>query len=166
MEKTLVTSADLQVKYEHLYKYLMNFLWEFSVVQSIARLEMAIFKRFPEKDEMRNCLAALKKDIVYTYNELDADDDPEFKEAMEDLENAIDEYDEESTGCELPAVEEVISDPRDVNASDDMTLPNGKRKFKFGEIRKITKEERELMEEAAHTLNNPFENKNEEGEEE
>jgi hypothetical protein len=164
MEKTLTTSADIQVKYEHLYKFLMNFLWEFPVVQSIAKLEMAIFKKFPDKDEMLTCLYNLKKDISYTYNELDQDDDPEFKKAMEDLENTIEDYDEENTGCELYAVNEVLEDPRDISASDDMTLPNGKKKFKIGNIKKVTKEERELQEEAARTLQNPFEN--EEGEEE
>ena len=32
-----------------------------------------------------------------------------------------------------------------------------KEKFKFGEITKTTKEERELQEEAINTLQNPFE---------
>ena len=66
----------------------------------------------------------------------------EFKEAVEDLEDAITNY--EDPGCELYSVEEVIDDPKDIAASDDMTMPNGKRKFKFGEIKKTTKEEREM----------------------
>lgn len=159
----IVTSADIQVKYEHLYKFLMNFLWEFRVVQALAYLEMSIFKKFPDKEEMLKCLMDLKKDIADTYNELAEDDDTEFKEAVEELEDAINSYDEEKTGCELYSVEEVIDTPEDILNSSDIDAPEGKQKFKFGNIRKITKEERELQEEAARTLSNPFEN-TEEGE--
>ena len=153
----VITSSDIQVKYEQLYKFLMEFLWEFQVVQSLANLEMAIFKRFPDKEEMADCLRRLNQSISYTYNELSEDDENEFKDAYEALETAIDEYDEENTGCELYAVEEVIDNPKDILSSDEMNMPNGKRKLKFGEIKKLTKEEKELQEEAARTLSNPFE---------
>lgn len=158
MAKTMVTSSDLQVQYEHLYKFLMDFLWEFTTVQALADLEIAIFRRFPDKEEMLKCLNELKLDISSTYNELAEDDETEFKETFDDLEKAIEDYDEENVGCELYSVEEVIDNPDDVTASDDIEIPEHKRKFKFGEIRKITKEERELQEEAARTLSNPFEN--------
>jgi hypothetical protein len=157
-DDAVVTSSDIQVKYEQLYKFLMEFLWEFNVVQDLANLEMAIFKRFPDKEEMENCLRRLNQSISYTYNELSEDDEVEFKDAFEALETAIDNYDEEKTGCELYAVEEVINTPKDILAKDEMDMPNGKKKFKFGEIKKLTKEERELQEEAARTLTNPFEN--------
>lgn len=157
--KTVITSSDIQVRYEQLYQFLMDFLWEFRVVQAIANLEISIFKRFPDKDEMQRCLRALKIEISHTYNEMSQDDDDEFKEAVEDLEDAIDNF--EDPGCELYCVEEVIDSPDDVSASDDMNAPKSKiedRKFKIGDIRKTTKEERELQEEAANTLSNPFEN--------
>ena len=162
MSNNVITSSDIQVKYEQLYKFLMQFLWEFRVVQSIANLELAIFKRFPDKDEMLNCLRQLKLEISHTYNDMAEDDEPEFRDAVDDLEEAIEDY--EDPGCELYAVEEVIDDPKDILSSDEMTLPNGKRKFKFGEITKLTKEERELQEEAANTLSNPFKNTREEEE--
>ena len=166
MAKDLITSSDLQVKYEHLYSFLMNYLWEFTTVQALADLEIAVFQRFPDKEEMLKCLKELKTKISATYNELAEDDEEEFKETFDDLEQAIEEYDPENTGCELYAVEEFIDNKPDVTGSEDMNIPEGKRKFEFGEIRKTTKEERELQEEAAHTLSNPFENKTEEGEEE
>lgn len=162
MSKTVITSADIQIKYEHLYKFLMDFLWEFTVVQKLANLEIAIFRRFPDKDEMLEKLRDLQRCICYTYNELDADDDKEFKAAVEDLESAIEDY--EDPGCELYAVEELVDVPTGVKSSDEIGVPEGKRKFKVGNIKKTTKEERELQEEAAKTLSNPFEN-NEEGEE-
>ena len=156
MSNTVITSSDLQVKYEKLYKFLMNFLWEFAVVQDLATLEIAIFKRFPDKDEMLNALRDLNFDISHTYTELAEDDDVEFKEAYEDLEEAINEF--ENPGCELYSVEEYHDDTDDVAASDDLNAPDtGKRKFAMGDITKTTAEEKALQEEAANTLSNPFE---------
>lgn len=165
MSEQVITSSDIQVKYEQLYGFLMDFLWEFTTVQALANLEIAIFKRFPDKDEMLRCLANLRRSIIYTANELAEDDEAEFKEALDGLEDAINNY--ENAGCELYSVEELIDDPDDVMSADDMYAPESeidKRKFKFGDIRHTTKEERELQEEAMNTLSNPFEI-NEEGEE-
>ena len=158
MSKEVITSSDLQVKYEQLYQFLMGFLWEFQTVQAIANLEIAIFKRFPDKEEMQKRLRELKQFIMYTYNELSKDDETEFKETVEDLEQAIEDYD--NTGLELYGVEEVIDDPDDVAASEDIDSPDyeeGKKKFKFGDIKHTTAEEKALQEEAANTLSNPFE---------
>lgn len=154
---TVVTSADIQVAYEHLYSILMDFLWEFHVVQDIANLEISIFQRFPDKEEMQRCLQKLKFEIQHTYNELAEDDETEFKDAVEDLEQVIEDYDEENTGCELYAVEEFVEVPKPVSSSEDIDIPEGKHKFEIGDIKKTTKEERELQEEAANTLSNPFE---------
>ena len=158
MSKEVITSSDIQVKYEQLYHFLMGFLWEFQTVQALANLEIAIFKRFPDKDEMQRCLRDLKNSICYTYNEMAQDDESEFKETVEDLEQAIEDYD--NTGLELYGVEEVIDDHDDlVSATDDMDISeeHDKRKFKFGDIKHTTAEEKALQEEAAKTLSNPFE---------
>ena len=156
MSNTVITSSDIQIKYEKLYKFLMEFLWEFAVVQDLATLEIAIFKRFPDKDEMLKALRELNFDISHTYNELAEVDDVEFKEAYEDLEEAITAF--ENPGCELYSVEEYCDDSDDVAASDDLNAPDtGKRKFAMGDITKTTSEERALQEEAANTLSNPFE---------
>ena len=155
MSKQVITSSDIQVKYEQLYEFLMDFLWEFTTVQALANLEIAIFKRFPDRDEMLKCLRNLKSTVAYTYNELAADDLDEFKETFEDLEDAIENYEE--PGYELYGVEELIDDPDDVEAADEIErFESDKRKFKFGEIRHTTPEERELQEEAMNTLSNPF----------
>lgn len=156
MSKTVITSADIQAKYEQLYLFLMDFLWEFQVVQALANLEIAIFKRFPDKDEMIMRLRNLEREVSYTYDDLAAEDQAEFKEAFEDLKETIDEY--EDSGYELYSVEEVIDSPDDVvDAVEEINVTDtGKRKFKIGEIRKLTEEEKELQEEAARTLENPF----------
>jgi hypothetical protein len=84
------------------------------------------------------------------------DDLDEFKTTFEDLEDAIENYEE--PGYELYGVEELIDDPDDIEATDEIeSVEPGKRKFKFGEIRHITPEERALQEEAMNTLSNPFE---------
>lgn len=156
MSKQVITSSDIQVKYEQLYEFLMEYLWEFTTVQALADLEIAIFKRFPDKDEMIRCLRKLKSDISYTYDEMAEDDLDEFKAAFEDLEDAIENYEE--PGYELYGVEELIDDPDDIEATDEIeSVEPGKRKFKFGEIRHTTPEERALQEEAMNTLSNPFE---------
>lgn len=160
MSNMVITSSDIQVRYEKLYKFLMEYLWEFSVVQEIADLELAIFKRFPDKEEMKRCLNKLKLSISQTYKELSEDDQTDFEEAVTRLEDAIENF--EDPGCELYCVEEVIDDPKDVAAASDIEVPEEKRKFKFGEIRHITEEEKALQEEAANTLSNPFANNEEE----
>ena len=166
MSKDMITSSDIQVKYEKLYTFLMDFLWEFQTVQALANLEIAIFRRFPDKDEMLKYLKQLDRSISYTYNDLAEEDKAEFKDAYENLETAINDFDGETAGCELYSVEEVIDSPDDVvDATEEIDVDDtSKRKFEFGEIRKLSKEEKELQDEAARTLSNPFEN-NEAGEE-
>lgn len=157
MTKQVVTSSDIQVAYEQLYGFLMDYLWEFKVVQSLANLEITIFKRFPDKDEMERYLRELKSSIAQTYNDLNENDRPDFKDAFDALETAIADYD--NTGYELYSVQEVIDNPDDVEAAEDIDISTSetKEKFKFGKITKTTKEERELQEEAMNTLQNPFE---------
>ena len=157
----MITSSDIQAKYEKLYTFLMQFLWEFEVVQKLANLEIAIFKRFPDQEEMLKCLHELNLSISYTYTEMAKDDDVEFQKAFDNLADAIENFDQETAGCELYSVEEVVDTPTDIAASEDMNAPDSKKKFKFGSIKKLTKEERELQEEAARTLSNPFENEEE-----
>lgn len=160
MSNTVITSSDIQVAYEQFYLFMMQYLWEFPVVQDLANLEIAIFKRFPDKEEMQKCLRELNYSVSATYTELGQDDKPEFKEAYETLESAINDF--EDPGCELYSVQEILNDDG-VEASIDATLPESdKEKFEFGDITKTTKAERELQEEAARTLSNPFENPEEE----
>lgn len=161
-DEKAITSSDIQVQYVKLYEFMMDYLWEFPTVQALADLEIAIYQRFPDKTEMANCLNALNRDICYTYNELAAEDDPGFKDAVERLGQMIEDY--EDPGCKLYSVTEVIDSPEDVGASE-VIMPE-KHKFEIGEITKTTKEERELQEEAMNTLSNPFEEEtSEEGEE-
>lgn len=166
MDSKVITSSDLQVMYEQLYTFMMQYLWEFPVVQDLANLEIAVFKRFPDKDEMSKCIRELNYDISATYNELEDMDQDEFKKAFEKLETAIEEF--ENPGCELYAVQEIVDDPDNIEASayiDESDSESEKRPFRFGDISKRSAEERRLQEEAINTLSNPFETTAEEGEE-
>lgn len=160
MAKPIITSSDIQAKYEKLYTFLMGFLWEFKTVQALANLELAIFKRFPDKEEMLKTFRNFKNEVVYTYKQLSEEDQNEFEEAADALGQAIEDY--EDTGCELYGVEEYVAAPEDVAASEDIDVPEEKRKFEIGDIKKTTAEERALQEEAANTLSNPFANNEEE----
>ena len=160
MSKSVITSSDIQAKYEKLYTFLMGFLWEFKTVQALANLELAIFKRFPDKEEMLKTFRNFKNEVVYTYKQLSEEDQNEFEEAADALGQAIEDY--EDTGCELYGVEEYVASPEDVAASEDIDAPEEKRKFEIGDIKKTTAEERALQEEAANTLSNPFANNEEE----
>ena len=158
MTKRVITSSDIQVEYEQLYQFLMDYLWEFKVVQALANLEIAIFRRFPDKDEMLRRVRELRLEVSHTFNDLAEDDEPDFKEAFEDLEEVIENY--ENSGCELYAVQEVIDDPEDVAAAEEIDYADTgsqKRAFRVGNISKRTAEERRLQEEASNTLSNPFE---------
>ena len=161
MAKSVITSSDIQAKYEKLYTFLMGFLWEFKTVQALANLELAVFKRFPDKEEMLKTFRNFKNEIVYTYKQLSEEDQKEFEEAADALGQAIEDY--EDTGCELYGVEEYVDTPEEeVAASEDIGSPEEKHKFEIGDIKKTTAEEKALQEEAANTLSNPFANNEEE----
>ena len=121
-----VTSSDIQIKYRKLYKFLMKFLWEYKVVESLANLEMAIYRTFPDKAEMQRYLLELQKGIKDTYNEL-SDDEPEFEHAYSELEQSIDDYDPDNALVDLHSVvipdEEVseIEETKEVFHAGDIT---------------------------------------------
>ena len=62
-----ITSTDIQNKYQKLYTYLMDFLWDFDVFEKIADLEISIYDTFPDKDNMLKCLKELQYEIKDTY---------------------------------------------------------------------------------------------------
>lgn len=150
-ENTIITSSDIQVKYQKLYKFLMQYLWEFSVVEDLANLEIACYQRFPDQDEMLKCLKKLNNRIKSTYNELSEDDEPEFEAAYDALESAIENYDSENASVDVF----VVSPP--VEAMELLDSPKDeKKKFKIGDIKK--KDESEENEpESKDRIVNPFE---------
>ena len=156
VDKTIVTSNDIQIRYQKLYKFLMDFLWEYDVVEALANLEIACYKQFPDKEEMTKSLRDLHRGILSTYNELTEDDKPEFEAAYTALESAIDEYDSDNALVDIYSV--VIPE----EPSNDSDKPD-KEVFKAGDIKKIPNEVEEVeseveeLEETKPEITNPFE---------
>ena len=106
--KEVITSQDIQNRYIDLYLFMMNYLWDLRVVKELANLELAIYKRFPDKDEMSNCLHKLRYDIQATYNELAEDGEEDFKKYYEALDEAIEDFDA-NTGYEIYMVASALN---------------------------------------------------------
>lgn len=106
--KEVITSQDIQNRYIDLYLFMMNYLWDLRVVKELANLEIAIYKRFPDKDEMSNCLHKLRYDIQATYNELAEDGEEDFKKYYEALDEAIEDFDA-NTGYEIYMVASALN---------------------------------------------------------
>jgi len=151
-DQVAVTSKDIQAKYVKLYKFLMQYLWEYPTVEALANLELACYKTFPDKDDMLKYLKELEYKINSTYNELTEDDLPEFEETFEGFKKLIEDYDPENAEAELYAVSQPVKLPK----SDE------KKVYKFGNIEKIESEEAESTKEIEEPeederITNPFE---------
>ena len=114
----IITSQDIQNKYIDLYLFMMDYLWDLNVVKELANLEIAIYKRFPDKDEMSNCLHKLRYDIQATYNELADDGEEDFKKYYEALDDAIENYDT-NTGYEIYTVASILEPDEIIDEKDD-----------------------------------------------
>lgn len=154
---TVVTSSDIQAKYRKLYKFMMEYLWDFKVIESLANLEIACYKTFPDKEEMLNSLKELKVGISRTYSELSDDDKPEFEDTFNGLKTLIEKYDPETAGVDLYTVAE----PVDIPQVDDNPT---KEVFHAGDIQHHHSDENdedaendEVIEEKPNRLANPFE---------
>ena len=116
-KKEVITSQDIQNSYINLYYFMMDYLWDLKVVKELADLEIAIYKRFPDKDEMSNCLHKLRYDIQNTYNELADDGEGDFKKYYEALDSAIEDFDPNS-GYEIYTVSSVL-EPEEILEEDE-----------------------------------------------
>ena len=126
-KKEVITSQDIQNRYIDLYLFMMDYLWDLKVVKELANLEIAIYKRFPDKDEMSNCLHTLHYDIQNTYNELADDGDEDFKKYYEALDAAIEDFDTDA-GYEIYMVASLL-DPEEIleEADEEDTEPEKKK---------------------------------------
>ena len=152
-DQVAVTSKDIQARYIKLYKFLMQYLWEYPTVEALANLELECYKTFPNKDAMLKYLRDLEHKINSTYNELTEDDLPEFKETFEGFKKLIENYDPENAEAELYAVSQPVELPES-EEEDEV--------YKFGNIEKIESEEAESAEEVEEPeederISNPFE---------
>lgn len=98
----VITSMDIQNAYIKFYSYMMQYLWDLNTVMNLAKLEIAIYKRFPKKEEMQQYIDLLEKDIYLTYDNEEALNSDDFKKSFEHLKQYIEDYEE--SGLEIYAM--------------------------------------------------------------
>ena len=125
----IINSQDIQNAYMKFYSYMMDYLWGMKTVMNLANLEIAIFKRFPEQEEMARYLRLIDIDIRDTINSNDElPEIQEFKEAFEALSECIESYNNEKSMLDIYKVEPEI-DIDDIRASSkEEEKPTGEKK--------------------------------------
>lgn len=152
-----ITSTDIQNKYQKLYTYLMDFLWDFDVFEKIAELEISIYDTFPDKDKMLKCLKELQYEIKDTYEDLTDNDDPGFEDAFRALQKSIDDYDPDNVLVELYSVEQPVELPNDTDEEDTEVFRMGDIQHRHLAKNDVDEENDEVIEEEPDRLANPFE---------
>lgn len=100
----MINTSELQQAYIDLYVQLMRYIWDYSSVQILARLEIATYKRFPDVDEVRRYLNLLRMSARTVTR-----DDEDVMNAFDDFQDVLDSIDDNSAMyAKLDEVEEVI----------------------------------------------------------
>lgn len=87
----MTSNIELQQAYIKLYTFLRQYIWDFSVVEIIADLEVATFTRFPDKGKLQSLIRKLETEIR---DLLKGDDNEDFNKAWQRFKDiaADDEY--------------------------------------------------------------------------
>lgn len=80
----MLSSADLQIAYNHLYKELRNYIWDVDTVIDIAELETAVYKAFPAYSEVSHRFTQLAEDTVQCVRESE-----ELRNAFREFQNTL-----------------------------------------------------------------------------
>lgn len=118
-----LTVFDLRAAYQKLYKFMMQYLWDFDTVELLANIEIEIFKAFPDVNRLKKLTSDLEREISDVFTE----DTAEFKSAHDALKSLVDSYDD--SGYELYSVNALVDIPE---LSDDSSTE--KVKYKIGDI--------------------------------
>ena len=114
------------------YPFMMQYLWDLKTVMDLANLEIAIFQRFPNKEDMEKYIEALEYDILDTFKDEDDEASTDFKKTFETLKSNI--FDFENPGYDIYKVDEAVSvedilkesDKESDKAEKDTTLHVGR----------------------------------------
>lgn len=79
-----MTYVDLQSKYVDLYVELRRYILDFKTVESLAELEVSVYKTFPDLDEVSRNFNKLKLNLGSTYK-----DDEELSKALDKFEEIL-----------------------------------------------------------------------------
>jgi hypothetical protein len=105
---------------------MMKYLWDMKAVTTLANLEIAIYKAFPDKEEMQKYVNSLDIEIRDTYNNEEDVNAADLKKTFEHLKSYIESY--EDIGYDLYAIAttSAIEDIKDDNESGDEILKKRK----------------------------------------
>ena len=78
----MISTNDLQRRYTKIYKCLMHYIFDFKIVEALADFEIAVYRIFPDLDEISKTFGILKNELKYSGLE------------YEDLDKALDRFDE------------------------------------------------------------------------
>lgn len=97
----MISYAIIQSAYVNLYKQLRRYVWDFSIVELIADLEVACFKAFPDINDIIKKYEKLDRDIRLTIK-----DDEDLNKELDKFRDTI--SDESEVYVKLYSVKEVI----------------------------------------------------------
>lgn len=92
--REIITAKDIQSAYLQFYPCMMQYLWDMKAVTTLANLEIAIYKAFPDKDEMLRYIDSLGVEIRDTYKNEEDPNAAELQKTYEHLKYYIDEYED------------------------------------------------------------------------
>lgn len=99
----MIDTKELQLKYINLYKQLRRYIWDYPSVRLLANLEISIFDRFPNLDEVYKYASYLK-----TSADRVTDRDSDVMKAFNDLFDEIESCSDSGMYVTLNQVREVI----------------------------------------------------------
>lgn len=97
----MISAKSIQRAYDNLYIQLRNYIWPFSIIQTIADIEIASYTLFTNIDDLRKLLNKLKIETTSVYNK-----DKDYRSALDSFLNLISETD--SIYLKLNQVKEVL----------------------------------------------------------
>lgn len=116
--REVITSQDLQNAYLKFYPFMMKFLWDINTVMHLANLEISIYKRFVDIEEVRRNLNLLELDIRDTYKDSDLPELIDFEKTFEHLKDCVESYEE--SGYEIYRIAENL-DVEAILTEDDLS---------------------------------------------
>ena len=110
----MVPATKLQSLYNKLYVQLRKYIWDFKTVEELADFEIAVYRRFPDKEDIEKTFRRLRTDVVKSdiYQ-----DDEDLKYAIEDFEEQLDDTDQ--FYADLVTFREVVETNDDQEESDE-----------------------------------------------
>lgn len=78
----MISTNDFQRRYVKIYKCLMHYIFDFSVVEALAEFEIAVYRIFPDIDEIAKTFKKLQTELKHC----------DFED--KDLDKALEKFDE------------------------------------------------------------------------